>query len=100
MLPFRNRVVGQAPGHQQKALILIAGADAGTQFAHGPAARRGGAGTHGDQAARRTKPAAAQRLAKTAMALMEGALLLARSQGEPQRVAHAAEALKRLLGVP
>lgn len=46
------------------------------------------------------KPAAAQCLARTAMAMMEGALLLARSQGEPQRVPAAAESLKRLLGVP
>lgn len=46
------------------------------------------------------KPAAAQGLAKTAMAMMEGALLLARSQGEPQRVAQAAQSLKRLLGAP
>ncbi len=45
------------------------------------------------------KPAAALRLGKTAMAMLEGALLLARSQGEPQRVAHAAESLKLLLGV-
>ncbi len=44
------------------------------------------------------KPSAAQRLGKTCMALMEGSLLLARSQGEPQRAAHAAESLKRLLG--
>lgn len=41
----------------------------------------------------------AQRLGKTAMALLEGSLLLARSQGEPQRVAHAGQALKVLLGV-
>lgn len=46
------------------------------------------------------KPAAAQGLAKTAMAMMEGALLLARSQGEPQRVSQAARSLKRLLGAP
>lgn len=44
------------------------------------------------------KPVAAQGLAKTAMAMMEGSLLLARSQGEPQRVAQAALSLKRLLG--
>jgi len=46
------------------------------------------------------RPAAAQGLARTAMAMMEGALLLARSQGEPQRVAQAAQSLKRLLGAP
>jgi TetR/AcrR family transcriptional regulator, transcriptional repressor for nem operon len=44
------------------------------------------------------KQSAAQRLGKTCMALLEGSLLLARSQGEPQRAAHAAESLKLLLG--
>lgn len=43
------------------------------------------------------KPSAAQRLSKTCMALLEGSLLLARSQGEPQRAAHARESIKALL---
>jgi TetR/AcrR family transcriptional repressor of nem operon len=36
-------------------------------------------------------------LAKTAMAMLEGALLLSRSQGEPSRVVRAGEGLKQLL---
>lgn len=43
-------------------------------------------------------PAALQ-LGKASMALLEGSLLLARCQQEPQRVSHAAEALKALMGV-
>lgn len=42
------------------------------------------------------KPASARRLGKTAMALLEGALLLARSQGEPQRIGYALSAVKML----
>lgn len=45
------------------------------------------------------KPEAARCLGKAAMAIMEGALLLARSQGEPQRVAQAAEIMKQLFVV-
>ena len=45
------------------------------------------------------KPAAAARLGKNAMALLEGALLLARSQGEPRRVEYAAAAIRELFGV-
>lgn len=41
---------------------------------------------------------AAQHLGKTCMALLEGSLLMARSQGEPQRTVHAAESIKLLLG--
>jgi len=48
----------------------------------------------------RLEPQAARNLARAAMALLEGALLLARSQREPQRVGQAGEALKVLLAQP
>jgi TetR/AcrR family transcriptional repressor of nem operon len=41
--------------------------------------------------------ATAQKLGKTGMAMLEGALLLSRSQGEPERVTHAVEVFKFLL---
>jgi len=44
-------------------------------------------------------PSVALELGKTGMALLEGALLLARAQAEPARVEHAAKSLKLLLGV-
>lgn len=43
------------------------------------------------------KPATAQRLAKTVMAIMEGSLLLSRSQGEPLRAKHGADVMMQLL---
>lgn len=43
-------------------------------------------------------PAQALHLGKTCMALLEGALLLARSQGEPQRTDYAAQSVRLLLG--
>ena len=46
------------------------------------------------------KSHASQALAKSAMAILEGALLLARSQGEPQRVKQAGEILKVLFQPP
>ena len=45
----------------------------------------------------RLDPAESVSLAKTAMAMLEGALLLSRSQGEPSRVVRAGEGLKQLL---